>query len=112
MVLSYRYNPTPIVVRETKAPEKPPAVRERAAILFDMIEKAAEAGESCPSTNEIADTFGFASTASSHRLMCELVDAGLIEVVTFTNGRTATIVATGRSTKPPKSKGLHWRTRK
>lgn len=115
MVYSYRYNPTPIVERPKPSAESPPdpnTLELRAAALFKILEDCAEDGKLCPTANQIADIFGFASTASTHRLMERLIDNGLIEVESFNCGRIVTIVATGKKTARPKHTGEHWRRRR
>lgn len=112
MVLSYRQNLLPITVPSPRTEVPAPLLRTRAEILFNMIQDAAEDGRACPTTNKIAETLGFASTASVQRIMLELIDQGLIEVETFNSGRIVTICATGKKTAQPKNMQPHWRKRR
>lgn len=110
MVVSYRQNPFPIIERKPVVAKTPP-IRSRAAILFEMILDAAEDGKPCPTSNKIAEALGFSSTASTQRLMIELIESGLISVETYNSGRVVTILETGKKTAPPKNMKPHWRKR-
>lgn len=77
--------------------------------VLRMIEAAADAGRTCPSNAEIADRCGFASVATSVRVIDALQDGGWITVTRFQAGREVTVMATGRTTHWPHARTPHWR---
>lgn len=75
------------------------------------IERAAEAGEPCPSNNDLADLLGHASPSAGSDIVRELEALGLILVERFQQARRVTILATGRVTAY-RGRGVpHWRLR-
>lgn len=81
-------------------------------LVYGFLCKRAEAGDLCPTNQEIADKFGWQSMAPAQRTMRALREQGLIEMEPSNGGRrVVTIVATGESTikrriskkQPPKT---------
>lgn len=71
------------------------------SIVLGMIERAAEAGQVCPTNAEICAELGLSSWGTSSRMVSNLEAAGLITVERFSRSRVATVVATGRRTLRP-----------
>lgn len=78
--------------------------------LFDVIARAAAAGEACPSNDELATIIGKQSASSIPPRLAHLVRRGLIEISRGNCRRVVTIVATGRSTAGTIT-NPHWRDR-
>lgn len=74
------------------------AREERLAKLFQIVNEAAENGEPCPLTRELAPAIGSRSGASIDAYLRMLENNGKIALRGFSGGRIVTIVATGKST--------------
>lgn len=68
------------------------------AIAFRAIERAADAGERCPSNITLARLMGVRSTGTAADVVSKLEESGRIVVERTGSSRRVTIVATGRST--------------
>lgn len=68
--------------------------------IFNMIERAADGGQVCPTNREIADMLNVRSVGTPSMKISMLEAAGLIAVTRFGNSRIIEIVATGRKTIP------------
>jgi hypothetical protein len=80
------------------------------AIVLAAINRAAEAGEPCPSNNALCELAGAQSPSFGSGALNALVRAGLIQVERFAIGREVTITATGKKTLYTGCRNPHWRT--
>lgn len=74
----------------------------REITILDEIEKAARAGQPCPTNIELSHTLGAASTSAANNAVSRLQDLGLIKIERGSNWRVITILATGQHTAKPK----------
>lgn len=80
-------------------------------IVFDLIERAANAGLPAPSNLELANAIGSVGVASGAYLVSVLERERLIHVERFGASRRITIIGTSKSTLAPDGAVAHWRTR-
>lgn len=76
--------------------------------VLAAVTRAAEAGEPCPTNDQLANLCGFLSPSGGSTALSELEKLGLIKVQRGQASRVVTIVATGKRTagKVPRP---HWR---
>lgn len=77
--------------------------------IYRLLNSAAEAGEQCPTNQEIADLIGYSSTSKSSDAIAALERAGRITVERFQCSRRVTITASGKSTVLTGKRAPHWR---
>lgn len=73
-------------------------------IIYDMLAKAAERGDQCPSNAVLAVAIGANSISGPVRYVNDLAAKGIIRVERSQRFRIVTIVATGKSTAKPHDK--------
>lgn len=89
---------------------QPVAVPERVRRAMAMLNRAAEAGDRCPSNLELADALGGSSPSMGANIVALLETMGLIAVERFGCGRVVTILSTGKATQPMSGRA-HWSQR-
>lgn len=67
-------------------------------ITLELIERAAERGETCPTNLDIEMELGCNSTSVAPMVVSRLEDKGYIEVKRFQRAREVTILSTGAKT--------------
>lgn len=79
---------------------------ERLTRCFAILERAANAGDCCPTNNVLAELLGYSSGNGPSGLVNLLEVAGLIRVERSNDGRVVTIVRSGKRTagviRPPR----------
>ena len=73
-------------------------LNEFEAITYEMIERAANRGEPCPSNLDIEMALGCSSTSVAPTVVKMLEQKGLILVTRYQRAREVTIISTGKST--------------
>ena len=66
---------------------------------YRLVERAAEAGEACPTNQAIAAHMGISSIGTASGYLSRLQDLGVIRVERGQNMRCVTILATGKQTR-------------
>lgn len=79
-------------------------IDEQTTALYRIIREAAEAGDPCPSNQELGDLIGRSERITSDRL-CELEANGFITVCSKGGVRSITVEATGKATATNKRGG-------
>lgn len=78
-------------------------------MIFRRLREAADAGEDCPTCDDLADLIGANAVATTVGVMQRLERKGLILVERYQRTRRVTIVATGAQTREPVNQAPHWR---
>ena len=81
------------------------------AMVYRSLSRAAENGERCPTSIEIATMLDCSPGGTAAGIVKRLERRGLISVERYQRERRVTIVATGKSTAQVKTPAPHWRTR-
>ena len=75
-------------------------------IIYDMLAKAAEHGDECPSNAVLATAIGASSMSGPVKYVNSLTEKGFIAIIRSQRTRVVTITATGQSTAKPLDKYL------
>ena len=79
------------------------------ALIFKLLEAAANRGEACPSNALLASHMGFASKSGPVKVMKNLERAGMISVQRYQRDRVVCITSTNKRTATPVKPTKHWR---
>ena len=66
--------------------------------MLDLLTAAAEAGDACPTNDQLCGEMGMGSIGAPPQVMNRLVARGMITVERFSQSRVVTIVASGKAT--------------
>jgi DNA-binding MarR family transcriptional regulator len=80
-------------------------------LILGALVSAAEASAPCPIADDLAELIGSQSVSTTVGIMHRLESKGLIRVERYQRTRRVMIVATGKATREPKNKAMHWRKR-